>query len=75
MTVPVAEDGITQSQPLALIGAAITLPAGIVTREAFYEVIKNKRQVRASGRLRLCDWLGEKKKRVGRGPISVGWGA
>jgi len=31
--------------PLALIGAAITLPANIKTREEFYEVIRDKRQV------------------------------
>jgi len=34
--------------PLALIGAAITLPANIKTREEFYEVIRDKRQVSSS---------------------------
>lgn len=47
MTVPVAEPaGPEVNQPLALVGAAITLPAGIQTREAFFEVIREKRQVR-----------------------------
>jgi hypothetical protein len=35
--------------PLALIGAAITLPANIKTREEFYEVIRDKRQVSKKG--------------------------
>lgn len=51
MTVPVAEPaGPEVNQPLALVGAAITLPAGIHTREAFFEVIREKRQVRSPGR-------------------------
>ena len=42
--------------PLALIGAAITLPDNIQTREAFFEVIKNKRQVSFVWR-RLFWWV------------------
>lgn len=33
------------AEPIALIGAAITLPAGIVDREKFFQIVKEKNQV------------------------------
>lgn len=51
-------DASPPALPLALIGAAITLPANIKTREEFYEVIRDKRQV--------------SKKGVKRGPSNQG---
>lgn len=64
MTVPVAEPaGPEVNLPLALVGAAITLPAGIVTRERFYEIIKEKRQVRRPDRFIYVKGGGKKTSR------------
>jgi len=50
--------------PLALIGAAITLPANIKTREEFYEVIRDKRH------LKTLSGASNQGRKISRGMLS-----